>query len=103
MSHITDEAVVEATAEVEALVMEFRMAKRDTVAAKAREDEVKTRLNAAFDALGASQITVEGRKVVSRTLKRQTTIQASVIAKLAPKAFEKARKVTEFYQINLAK
>lgn len=103
MSHITDEAVVEATPEIEALLMELRLAKRETAAAKAREDEVKDRVNAAFADLGASEITVEGRKVASRTLKRRTSVDTGLIAKLAPKAFEKARKVTEFYQINLAK
>lgn len=103
MSHITDEAVVEATPEIEALLMEFRLAKRETAAAKAREDEIKDRVHAAFDGLGASEFTVEGRKIVSRTLSRRTDVDAKIVARLAPKAFEKARKVTEFYKINLAK
>lgn len=104
MEHITDEAVVEASAEVETLIAAYRLAKADAAAAKVREDKARKALTEAFEAEGAAEFVVGGDRVlVKRSLVRRESLDAETVRRLAPKAFEKARKVSEFYRLTLGK
>lgn len=89
--------------EVAALVEAYRAAKRDEDEAKRRVEELKTRLHETFDTLGSDELAEGDRVLITRTLTKRQTLDAKLIEKLAPVAFEKARKISESYLLTLKK
>ncbi len=97
------EGIVEADSAVLEALAAYREAKKLEDAAKAAVEKTKKALHEAFDERDARQFTVDGAVAVSRTLVPRTVLDQDLLAKLAPKAFAKARSFTESYRVTLAR
>jgi len=95
--------VTEATPEVRALLDAYREAKADEDAAKVRAAQIRDQIIAAFTEAGADEFTIDGQKAATYLLKRRTGLDQQMLARLAPKALEKARKVTEYRELRLGR
>ena len=96
------ENIIEADDEVEAALFEYRTLKAAEDEAKRQTEAARERLTDLFNDRGADTFTLGGVPAVTRTAVRKTTLDKNILARLAPKALEKALKTSTYYRINLS-
>lgn len=101
--NVTDESVVEADATVQYLIDRLVEARAAKAEAEQDEKDARAALEEAFSATGAREFTVHGRKAAALVLNRRTGLDQDILRRLAPKALEKARKVTEYHTLRLTR